>query len=67
MKRIKAKGIEVIIYEPEFLGDTFFNSKVEPNLQKFKKSCDLIVTNRMVDDLEDQKEKVFTRDIFGAD
>ena len=63
MKRIKAKGIEVIIYEPEFLGDTFFNSKVEPNLQKFKKSCDLIVTNWMVDDLEDQKEK-FSRAIY---
>ena len=67
MKRIKAKGIEVIIYEPELKETKLFNSCVKTDLDVFKKESDIIVANRMVDDLQDIKEKVFTRDLFGAD
>ena len=67
MKRIKAKGIEVIIYEPELKETKLFNSCVKTDLNDFKKESDIIVANRMVDDLQDIKEKVFTRDLFGAD
>ena len=67
MKRIKAKGIEIIVYEPTLSEKKFFNSQVEKDLPEFKVKSDVIIANRMVPDLEDIKHKVFTRDLFGAD
>ena len=67
MKRIKAKGIEVVVYEPELRETDFFNSRVEGDLDVFKKNVDIILANRMVSDLDDVQEKVFTRDLFRAD
>ena len=65
MKRLKAKGIEIVIYEPVLQEKTFFNSVVMDDLNEFKKVTDVIVANRVVADLEDVIEKVFTRDLFG--
>ena len=67
MKRIKAKGIEVVVYEPMLEEDLFYNSTVISDLEEFKKSCDVIVSNRLTNDLTDVKEIVFTRDLFGSD
>ena len=67
MKRLKAKGIEVVIYEPTCEADTFFNSKVLSSLDELKSLADVIISNRMHADLGDVSEKVFTRDMFGRD
>ncbi|MEE1918369.1 nucleotide sugar dehydrogenase [Pseudomonas asiatica] len=67
MKRLKAKGIEVIIYEPTYSEDSFFNSAVIKCLTEFKKLCDVIVANRRTKDLEDVNHKIYSRDLYGND
>ena len=67
MKRVKGKGIKVVIYEPLLDDKNFFNSEVIPNFDEFKSRCDIIIANRMVDELNDVSCKVYTRDLFGSD
>lgn len=67
MKRIKAKGIEVVVYEPALSEEEFFHSKIIKNLDEFKKISDVIVVNRVTDEIKDVEEKIYTRDLFSRD
>jgi UDPglucose 6-dehydrogenase len=67
MKRIKAKGIEVIVYEPSIEDAEFYHSRVVNDLESFKEEADIIVANRITDDIRDVVDKVYSRDLFGND
>ncbi len=67
MKRIKAKGVPVVVYEPTFDGTEFFGSEVTADLDDFKKRCDVILANRWSEDLEDVVSKLYTRDMYHRD
>ncbi|WP_288413627.1 UDP binding domain-containing protein, partial [uncultured Sphingomonas sp.] len=67
MKRVKAKGIEVVVYEPSLHEDSFFGSRVVRDLDAFKAECDVVIANRAAPELADIGDRLFTRDIFGSD
>ena len=67
MKRLKAKGIEIVIYEPMFDGESFFNSKVTKDIDAFKSECDVIIANRYSEEIGDVMDKVYTRDLYFRD
>jgi UDPglucose 6-dehydrogenase len=67
MKRIKAKGIEVVVFEPALQEENFYNSRVIKDLEEFKEISDVIVTNRLSDEIKDVVDKVYTRDLFSRD
>lgn len=67
MRRIKAKGIEVVVYEPALEADDFYNSRVINDLDEFKAISDVIVANRLSDEIKDVEDKVYTRDLYGKD
>lgn len=67
MKRLKAKGIEVVVYEPVLKAATFFNSRVMTDLEEFKRSCDVVVANRLTDEISDILHKIYTRDLYSQD